>query len=409
MSAFAAFVPIESWHYNSPDVLNAGKRVDLGLLAEALILFERVYFAFTNPEHLADVVAWFHAQGHFPALLGLVSDGILVPYYYSFASLPGHVGDVWNIMNIQDQEAARCQVFEKRILASGQLRGLLPQNYLIPFTEAALRQHVEVKADDFGSAIENARLDYGTEDGASFLLQIFVDELYRKLGYVKPPTVRTRIKEEGDHRVIDWGMNFDEVSEKLGPNLHFHAGIPLAGAAFGAKTLWSAAQLTADLYLGSPITAYAAHKLAQGSRSARVGEIVERLIENVEFPNIRTLTNEEQVTISAVLELRRKAARFRDWLRSERELDRDAVRAYLGEIAATAGWTRHLGIAIHAAGLFGGAAVSGLAGSVLGPVKGGAAGAGVNFIFDLAAKFSSGWKPVVFGKWARRRIEREGD
>ena len=64
-----ALVPIESWCYNSPVLRANGSTVDLGLLAEALIYYDRVLINVANPLQFAEMLNWFIAQNKFEDFL----------------------------------------------------------------------------------------------------------------------------------------------------------------------------------------------------------------------------------------------------------------------------------------------------------------------------------------------------
>ena len=332
---------------------------------------------------------------------------MLVPYFYAFFTLPGDVRGVWNVMNVQDEEAASKPVFGTRILESARLNGLVRKASVRErLSVAAASQHIEVKAEEFGPALENARKDYSTEEGGAFLMQIVIDELYRDLGFLRPPVITAKIVERAGLTNITWNQNFKALFAKLGPNLEFHPGIPLAGAARSARTLWSAATLGADLYVGAPLSEYVRAKLSEGSVAARAQGIVEELVTRAEFPNVRRLVLSGRIGPREVLELRRHAARFRKWLSSEKSLERDAVLAYLGQIASDAGWRKELGTVIGVLGMAGGVVSGVLSAPVLGPLGGAIAGVGTQFVLDVGRRVVEGWKPVVFGNFARARIER---
>lgn len=403
-----AFVQSEPWFYQSPRLLQARRRIDMGLIAEAMIFYDTVYVGQTNDEHFARIVAWFKSQGTLNELVALLNDRVLVPYYYAFHTLPGEKNDIWFVYNIQDEEAGKEPVFQKRILNSPRLAGLLRKaSERSRLEDAALKHHIEVKAADFGAGLENARLDYQEESRAAFLVQIVVDDLYRDLGYATPPSIEARIRQnENGTQTITWNIDFSIFRKKLGPELNFHRGSPLAGAAYGAKTLWSAAQLGADLYIASPLTAYADYKLDEGNKAARARAIMQELIADVAFPDIRELVNRGEIGVAEVLVLRKKAVRFREWLRSESQFDRDAVIAYLGELATETGWKKDVRKVISAVGLFGGAVVGAQLAGPLGVAGGALAGGVVSYVGDLAAKLDAGWRPKVFGEFAQATVER---
>jgi hypothetical protein len=410
MPSNATFVPLEVWHYNSPEIKRAGKRIDVGLLAEALVFYDKVYAAFSNEHQLVDLINWFRAAGAIEECIAMIQDGTLVPYYYAFHTLPAEKNGVWHVYNVQDTDSAVKPVFAERVLGSARMQGMMRK----ASTRARLMQgladkHIEAKAEEYGPAIENARNDYATAERSALLVQIVIDELYRDLGFMKPPTVEATVVQDGPIQRITWNLDLANLFKRLGPDLGYHAGIPLAGAAIGSKTLWSAARLNADLWLGAPLTSYADYKLDESNKAARAQAIRQELVARAEFPDIRALVNRGTLGPKEVLELRKHAVRFREWLRSESTLDRDAVLAYLGELASKAGWRKELGVVIGAASLIGGAAIGAVLAGPLGATGGAIAGAGAQFILDIGRKLVDGWRPRVFGEWAKARIERELD
>lgn len=181
MSSEETIVHVEPWVFHSPDQALEGRKVDVGLVAEALIFYERVYFAFTTDEQFVRLAEWFQSQGGTNELINLLSDGTLVPYYYAFSTLPGQKNNIWGVLNLQDEEAGKEPVFERRVLQSGRLAALIRKaSRFEALTKAALSHHVEVKALEFGGALTNAEADYSNPDRAALLMQTIYDELYTK-------------------------------------------------------------------------------------------------------------------------------------------------------------------------------------------------------------------------------------
>jgi hypothetical protein len=405
MSSDRAFVPLEAWIYHSPDVQLLGKSIDIGLLMEALVYYDQVYFGITSDEQFAQLVLWFRSQGAAEELIALLGDEVLIPYYYAFVTLAGSKDNIWGIINIQDEEQGRVPVFERRVLRSGKLEASTRKASLRErVIDAALRHHVEVKADGFGSGLRNAEADYQTPGRAALLIQVLVDRLHRELGFLTPPRIDVRITEESNRRRIDWGFDFGLFERKLGKKLAVHPGVPLAAAAFGTKTLWTASELRSDLYMGSPAAKYLELKLGEGGSVARTKSIVDALVVEVAFPSIRQLVNEGKIGLHEVMVLRGKAGRFRQWLRKESELDRNALIAYHEEIAKEAGWRAVARRVVSAASIVGGAAVGSALAGPIGAVGGAMAGEATKFVLDLASKLDEGWRPRVFGDWASARV-----
>ena len=111
-----ALVLLEAWPYSSPDVVEQGKSVDVGLLAEALIYYDRVYFVVGNQSQFAELLNWFLSRNSFYEFLNLLSDGSLCIYEYSFSITPYVNGNHQVLYAIQDEKMKRSNSFVERYL-----------------------------------------------------------------------------------------------------------------------------------------------------------------------------------------------------------------------------------------------------------------------------------------------------
>ena len=101
-----AFVPVASGYFQSPELFARGRTVDTGLLAEALIFYDRVLIQVDNPHQFADLISWLVQQGLTQAdILRLIREDSLQIYNYAFTTNP-HVepsnGFIYGLWNIQD-------------------------------------------------------------------------------------------------------------------------------------------------------------------------------------------------------------------------------------------------------------------------------------------------------------------
>ena len=80
----SAFVPLESWCYNSPDVRLSGRGVDVGILCEALIYYDHLYVNVGNANFFAELFLWAQKNGCFPDLVSLIDDGAITVFDYAF-------------------------------------------------------------------------------------------------------------------------------------------------------------------------------------------------------------------------------------------------------------------------------------------------------------------------------------
>lgn len=408
-----SIVPIQAWCYNSPELSYKGYSVDVGLLAEALIYYDTILINVDNPLQFASLIDWFVKQGRYDDLLALVSDGTLQFYDYSFLTSAIDDGKTLSLWNIQDQVQEKPNTFEQRYLYNPAVLSVLPDGRKPKQFYSAFRGKViEAKASEFSVAIENARNDLNTPRRNALIVQSYIDELFRfkKLGH--PPKIEAIVKssENGSEKKITWNISFDEISKLSGSNLNFHGGTPLTAGAISNRLLWSAANLNCDLYLGKPMSTIVGDKLYEsGFQALKTNSIVDTLQRAVEFPNLRVLTNEANLNLDDILSIRNKAGKFRRWLQSEGERDRDALIAYHNEVAKDSGFAKTSRTMLNVFGILGGAAIGGIVENKLpgipGTAIGAVAAAGTEYLFDLANKINQDWKPIVFGDWMKDRIE----
>ena len=409
-----ALVPLESWSYNSPEIRSRQRSVDVGLLAEAFIYYESLFVNVTNQPQFAELLNWFIEQGMYDTFLALVRDGTIMLYDYAFATSAVLANGEYSIMNIQDTVQAQPNSFERRFLYHPDVLQVIKGIHRPKkFYEAFRGRVIEAKADAFGSAIENARGDFADARRNALILQSFVDELYRFRELGRPPEITVIVEPESQNtkRTYTWNVNFDELAQLAGEPLHFHKGTPLTAGAHCNRLLLSASQQRCDLYLGRPMSSLVGDKLYETvSTPIKLAETIGELQAEVEFPDVRNLVNSGKLTFKDVLMIRRKAVKFREWLQSEADRDRNAIIAYHHEVMKESGMTRLGRTTLSLFGILSGGAVGSLIGDAatgsIGGAIGGAAGAGMTYLLELAAKLGQDWRPVVFGNWMQDRIKK---
>jgi hypothetical protein len=405
-------VPISTWCYCSPELGYKGYALDIGLMAEALIYYENVFINITNQPQFASFIEWFVKQGKYDKFLSLVSDGTIQFYDYSFQTAAVTKDGVMSIWNIQDTVEEKPNTFDQRFLYHKSVQAVLPTGRKRKHFYTALRDRViEVKASEFEISIENARRDAREPRRNALILQSFVDELYRFRGLGHSPQIEVNVVPSINERIdVTWNINFDELTKLAGKELNFHAQTPLNANAISNRFIWSAANLNCDLYLPKPMSIVTGDKLYEtGLKALKNNSIIDTLQKSVEFPDVRTLVNEGKLDLDDVLSIRKKAGKFRKWLQSEGERDRDALIAYHNEVAKDSGFTKVSRVALNIFGIMGGAAIDSIVESQLPGLPGAAIGAvsvaGTEYLFDVARKINQDWKPVVFGEWMKQRIE----
>jgi hypothetical protein len=409
----AALVPLGCWCYGSPDLKIIGRDIDVGLLCEALVYYDTVLVNVSTQSHLADLIRWLIEQDAMDSFHGLVKEGAVIMFDYSFFSSPIQSPGQVSVANIQDPVMKKPNSYAERYLEHETVRSAFPNVQTWQLFSTTIRNHViEVKANEYSNAIDHARADLRSERRCSLVLQAFLEELYLAKGLGAPPAIRTSVSSLNQETYnVNWGIHFDEIKQIANPQLNFHDATPVAGAVVCNRLLWTSATQNCDLFLPRPMDVLVGDKLDEASRALiKARQVVEQLDTSVEFPDIRCLVNEDKLSFGEVLKIRRKAARFRQWLQQEVERDRDALVAYHHEVAKESGFVKAGRKALSIFGILSGGAVGSIVGAAIGGPAGGAtgavAGSAVGYIADLASKLNEGWKPVVFGNWLRDYVER---
>jgi len=424
-----ALVPLGVGYHQSPDVLARGRSVDTGLLAESLIYYDRVLITVDNPVRFCDLISLLVQQGLPNSdVIALFRDGTLQVLNFAFTTNPyvefRESGlHIHGLYNIQDQQMLKVNSFVERFLGFEPLKSCFTNSAQYDdFCHALEGRVVEVKADDIGAAaIDNAWHDFLNPHRNELMAQQLVNEIYKLKGLGKAPKVRVKInpKDDGTHEV-HWNIPMDQLPAlDVEVRIRAAATLPLSIASEANKYLWASDRQKCDLYLTSPVSVAIGDKLFEGSSigmnpTTRIRDVIESLEARVEFPNLRKYINEDRIDFDRIFEIRRKGKKFRDWLQTEAERDRDAIIAYHNEVAKESGF---VGVGRRALKLFGfvsgsvlGAAIdhdTGVAavGGVAGHVVQKGVEKGVNYLFKLGADLGADWKPVCFGKWYKGRIE----
>src|SRR5262245_4887935 len=95
-------IPLEAWELSSIEVTRTGRSVDIGLLCESLIYYDRVILNITSLPHLAALLTWFYRQGHLPTFLSLLDDGTITLHDFSFVSAAVQTAGGYTFLIMQD-------------------------------------------------------------------------------------------------------------------------------------------------------------------------------------------------------------------------------------------------------------------------------------------------------------------
>jgi hypothetical protein len=368
----------------------------------------------SNQPQLAEFINWFVSQKKYEVLLSLFQDETIKLYDYSFATAAvlDAATDSYITVSLQDSIQEQPNTFERRFLYHESLNACFKNSReRINLYKALRGKVIEVKAKDFGSSIENAKADYLNPKRSAMIVQSFIDEVYPLLKLDNVPTITANIEAVQNGHNTTYNINFVELSEALGKDLNFDRGTPLTGILHCNRLIWSAAQEKCDLYLGNPMANLVGDKLYEShSHSTKLKETICELNEEVEFPNIRKLVNEGMLDLKDILRIRKEAKRFRNWLQTESERDRNAIIAYHNEVAKELGIAKFGRKSLRFFGLLGipmaEAYVTQNYPGVEPAIFAAGASAGLAFVLDVASKIGEDWKPIVFGNWVKDRIEK---
>src|SRR4051812_30231747 len=107
----------------------------------------------------------------------VVNEGSIRFYEYSFASAPVLHNGQYVFLNLQDRVQAQPNSFEQRFLRHRAVNAVLPSPSDHRRLCTAFRDRViEVKADQFGSAVDNAAVDHYHPERAALIMQAFLNE-----------------------------------------------------------------------------------------------------------------------------------------------------------------------------------------------------------------------------------------
>ncbi len=416
-------VPLEAWAYQSPHLAGLGRRTELGGVAEALVYYDRVLLNVQSPDELTDLFDLFAEAGKLDTLTSMLRDGTLRLCHFAFINDPlqrvGPDGKPFGpllVLNAQTQEQGEPGWIDRALLNPLPLDRWFDRARHRQSVLRALREGcIEVKADDFGAAVSAAVNDLQDPRRAALFVQALVDDSHELLGLGRPPEVTAVVSTSGDLTNTAWNVNLPALGARIGhPKLADHT--VLRAAATANRLLWMAARQRCDLFVGSPLGQLLGDKLEEVCSTAdKPQRIIQNLEAKVEFPDVRELVNRGALPVSEVMRLRSHSSKFRRWLQTESEHDRDAIIAYHNEVAKAAGFSGFIRKTLRFFSVPGGAVVATVAGGVVQHHTGDPAlaantmllaGSFSKHLLDKLSRSGEEWKPVVFGKWATARIEK---
>ncbi len=463
-----ALVPLATGYFQSPELLMKGRKADTGLFAESLIYYDSVYVHVDNPEQFASFISLLIQQGlSYERLLELIEEGI-VRFFNTVLIMPfmgtGHPKIITSLYSMQEQAMLEPNYFSNRFLEFEGLKNSFSElnnfnsKIFNRFCELSEKTAKTFSGENIGDdVIDNAYEDCFNPKRFKLIAKSLYKELYKVNGLGKLPNFKVRVRELNPQNMVEISRNIDstilgrdlgnrglsihelDFTPKLQPipsledknikSTFPHTPVVLAG--ISNLYINCAARLGSDIFLSNPVGKVVGDKLYEISsieifkKDRKIQNVIENLQAKVEFPNIQQFVNEDKIDFEKVLEIRKKAKKFREWLQTESERDRDAIIAYHNETAKETGFSkirsRTLNIfGVLTSGAIGGAvglaakhlsedntlaAVTGLASiAVASEITKKASQKITEKLFDYGANLGSDWKPVVFGKWLESEI-----
>ncbi len=81
-------VPLHTWWYASPELVEREVDVDIGLFSEALVYYEQVWIQVDNLQTLSTFVSWFIKRDLLDLLQSLINDDVVRFYNFAFSTMP---------------------------------------------------------------------------------------------------------------------------------------------------------------------------------------------------------------------------------------------------------------------------------------------------------------------------------
>lgn len=408
------FVPIETWAFASPELRLDGIVVDLGLLAEALILFDQLAVNVQTDRQFAQIVESFHRDfGTVAPLIELFESGALTLHYYNFHSAPVKKDGILTYLNIEEAGTKDNPLlsFQQRILWTKELKNVLPRaRHREPLYHAVAAHSVVDTASDYGPAIDAARESVAIDGEVQFFVQSFIDSLppdYRKL-FPDKISISTQKLENGliQHR---YNFDFDRLAPSL-MGLGFGLHTPGSGLIQCYRTITTSQLHDLEIYVPPPLSSIIVEKMSSFSfENRRFQKTAVDLKEGASFPDIRAAFNKGELNWHDVLALRKSAKQFREWFNADGGHPELASNTYGEVFQKSTGWTDYkpklfsitsFSTAVVGAGV--GAAIGGPSGAVAGAAIGGIS----QLMKDLLCDSDSNWQPRFFGYWLNDEIKK---
>lgn len=424
------FVPIESWEFASPELLLSGKHTDIGLLAEALVLFDEIVLNVQTAQNLADVLRSFKGCfGDIQPFLELVRSGVIEPHYFDFVSAPIEDDGVFSYWNIQDQIARESHLrsFQQKILYGSPIQEVLPKpRHRVKLYDAIAESALIDGADAYEIAIDAARKAINSHEDLQRLLRDFVLSLPSKYKDLFPQEITVTVEKLPNGLIRHhFNINFQTIRPHL-KNMNFGIHIPGTAVIQTHRIIYASRLHNYDVYLPNPIGSSVMAKLnSLEDNEKRFKQTIIELQDNANFPDIRTAFNLGEFSWREILDIRKRAERFRKWFVVDGGKPEVAIKTYSEEFKASTGLKSYREKAFAIASIIGtvtgAAAEKMLTGntSLIGPAAGAftitALGPSLGTLISNAvplakdlfkASEDENWSPRFFGTWLNVELKK---
>ena len=303
-----AIVPIGAGPYHSPDLLDKGRIVDIGLLAESLLYYDRVVVDVTEAKQLEALITWFDEQAKVPDLIALIRDGTLSFLAYTFfpilpSSRHAGIGNKFLSYGLSADKNNKPVCWPYEYVLGGALNNIIENHLYVKQLQSAISDHFLIRNDtEYRPGLQKVKADLGRLERFSLVVQSFIDELHEIRGLRLPPMAKISLQpigigttEIGQYGPVsqvrlDLGIAPELWASRLGPRIPFSLDTAVLAQCDCDRITRTSQSLNTDLYLPSPMSTLVGDTLYETARVVKLESIIEELKSKVEFPDIRRLS-----------------------------------------------------------------------------------------------------------------------
>lgn len=422
----AAYVQPSFLRFPSPKLADA--RLDIGSIAAAMVYYDRVIIGISASSEFAPLLRWFITAGCFDDFLSMLNSGALSIYF--FPRMMGAASEGGLVTGLVEfSTTGSGHDFEQHILGGANVIGVVgSERYHRDLRRACVRNLRLAPVDARNDAARNAEQDFFDGPRCSPYLKAWMRRA-AQLGLIDEGfdvSVEANVQFLPNNRVghqLIWKANSVVTRNASLVEVLPDPAMLLSEAGRLNQSVQAALNLHSDLWPIPLASDIVVSKLAEAARITKAHQIIERLDAEVDFPDIAELVNKGTLSAKDILHIRAKAGRFRLWLQSEGERDRNAILAYHNEVSKASGLQKLGRSALTIASIVAGAIAAKYAippgvqlpevggfnidPGVLGSTAGGLAREGIRWLGTVAKGIEGGgWRPSVFGQGLEEYVRR---